>query len=153
MIRDLKKKKKSHCATDCLQHLHSSGQGAIVCKSHANTPAPITRNASCATWYEGILLCCLLTQVTHRKLLPRRRASKTRNGPLRWKKFAPCESGLHQGQSVSRIAQITSPAEPRCFASRGIGMTSFCLLLCLFISFFFSLSRAPPALCWWRWAK
>ena len=42
-----------HCAADCLQHVHSSGRGAIVCKSRATLRARITCNMSCATWYEG----------------------------------------------------------------------------------------------------
>ena len=44
-----------HCAANCLQHVRSSGQGAMVCKSHA---ALITCNM-CATRYEGTgqLLC------------------------------------------------------------------------------------------------
>ena len=41
------------CAASCLQHVRSSGQGAIVCNSRATHPALITCNMSCATWYEG----------------------------------------------------------------------------------------------------
>ena len=41
-----------HCATNCLQHVRSSGQGAIMCESHATHRAIISFNTSCATWYE-----------------------------------------------------------------------------------------------------
>ena len=34
-----------HCATNCVQHVLSSGQGAIVCKSRAI--------CDCVTWYKG----------------------------------------------------------------------------------------------------
>ena len=37
-----------HCATDCLQHVRSSGPDAIVCKSRAAHRALITCNM-CAT--------------------------------------------------------------------------------------------------------
>ena len=36
-----------HCTTNCLQHVRSSGPGAIVCKSRATHPALI--NAICVT--------------------------------------------------------------------------------------------------------
>ena len=39
-----------HCAADCLQHVHSSGNGAIVCKSRATHRALITCYMSSATW-------------------------------------------------------------------------------------------------------
>ena len=42
-----------HCAANCLQHVCSSGQRAIVCKSRAIFRALITCNMSYATWYEG----------------------------------------------------------------------------------------------------
>ena len=42
-----------HCATNCLQHTHSKGQGAIMYKSHATHTALITCNMLCVTWYEG----------------------------------------------------------------------------------------------------
>ena len=35
-----------HCAANCLQHIRSSGPGAIVCKSHATHRTPITCNMS-----------------------------------------------------------------------------------------------------------
>ena len=41
-----------HCAASCLQHVRSSGQGGIVCKSRATHRALITCTMSCATWYE-----------------------------------------------------------------------------------------------------
>ena len=34
--RNLRFLQSPHCATNCLQHIHSSGQGAVVCKSYAN---------------------------------------------------------------------------------------------------------------------
>ena len=43
-----------HCAANCLQHMRSSGQGPIVCKSRAAHRARITWNMSCATWYEQL---------------------------------------------------------------------------------------------------
>ena len=42
-----------HCATNCLQHVRSSGPGAIMCKSRATHQALITCNLQCTTWYEG----------------------------------------------------------------------------------------------------
>ena len=36
-----------HSAANCLQHVHSSGPGAIVCKSRATHRAFITCNMSC----------------------------------------------------------------------------------------------------------
>ena len=42
-----------HCPANCLQHVRSSGQGAIVCKSRSTHPALITGNMQCATWYKG----------------------------------------------------------------------------------------------------
>ena len=42
-------------APQSLQHLRSSGLGAIVCKSHATHQAPITCHMSRATWYKGQL--------------------------------------------------------------------------------------------------
>ena len=42
-----------HCAANCLQHVRSSGLGAIVCKSRATNRALITCNMLYATWYEG----------------------------------------------------------------------------------------------------
>ena len=42
-----------HRATNCLQHVRSSSQGAIVCKLCATVRAFIVYNMSCATWYEG----------------------------------------------------------------------------------------------------
>ena len=39
-----------HCATNCLQHICSSSQGAIVCKSCARHRAIIACNTSCGSW-------------------------------------------------------------------------------------------------------
>ena len=39
-----------HCAANCLQHVRSSGQGAIACKSRATHQGIIACNTSC--WYE-----------------------------------------------------------------------------------------------------
>ena len=36
-----------HCTANCLQHTHSSGPGAVVCKSRATHQALITCNMSC----------------------------------------------------------------------------------------------------------
>ena len=41
------------CAANRFQHVHSSGLGAVVCKSRATHRALITCNMSCATCYEG----------------------------------------------------------------------------------------------------
>ena len=38
------------CTANCLQHIRSSDQDAIVCKSHATLRALITCSMSCATW-------------------------------------------------------------------------------------------------------
>ena len=53
----------SHCAANFLQHVRSSGQGAIVCKSHATHRAFITCFTSCATWYEGAAQLLSLTEL------------------------------------------------------------------------------------------
>ena len=42
-----------YSAANCLQHVHSSGQGAIMCKSRTAHRVLITCNMSCATWYKG----------------------------------------------------------------------------------------------------
>ena len=42
-----------HCSANRLQHVRSSGPGAIVCKSRTTHRALITCNMLCATWYEG----------------------------------------------------------------------------------------------------
>ena len=42
-----------HCASNCLQHVHSSGHCAVVCESRTTHRALITCNMSCATWCEG----------------------------------------------------------------------------------------------------
>ena len=52
-----------HCAANCLQHVRSSGSGAIVCKSRATHPALITCNMQCATWYEGTAQLLSLTEL------------------------------------------------------------------------------------------
>ena len=51
-----------HSAASCLQHVRSSGPGAIVCKSRATHRALITCNMSCATWYEGTAQLLSLTE-------------------------------------------------------------------------------------------
>ena len=38
---------------NCLQHIRSSGPGAILCKSRATHRAFITCNLQCDTWFEG----------------------------------------------------------------------------------------------------
>ena len=52
----------AHCAANCLQHIHSSGAGAIVCKSRAAHRAIITCNMLCTTWYEGTAQLLSLTE-------------------------------------------------------------------------------------------
>ena len=42
-----------HCAANCLQHVHSSVQGAVVYKSCATHWALIACSMPCTTWYEG----------------------------------------------------------------------------------------------------
>ena len=42
-----------HWAANWLQHIRSSGLGAIVCLSHATHRALNSCNMSCATWFEG----------------------------------------------------------------------------------------------------
>ena len=42
-----------HCAANCLQHVRSSGTGAVVCKSRTTHRANITCNLRCATLDEG----------------------------------------------------------------------------------------------------
>ena len=42
-----------NCTTNCLQHVHSSGQGEIDCKSRATHWALIACNNPCAALYEG----------------------------------------------------------------------------------------------------
>ena len=49
-----------HCTANRLQHLHSSGPGAVVCKSRATHPALIKCSALRATWYEGFFVCWLV---------------------------------------------------------------------------------------------
>ena len=51
-----------HCATNCLQYVHSSGHGAIMCKLCATHQAIITRNTLCATWYEETAQLFSLTE-------------------------------------------------------------------------------------------
>ena len=42
-----------HCVVKCLQHVRSSGHGAIVRKSRATHRTIIKCNMSCVTWYKG----------------------------------------------------------------------------------------------------
>ena len=42
-----------HCVANCLQHVRSSGLGAIMCKSCTTHWALIKCNILCATWYKG----------------------------------------------------------------------------------------------------
>ena len=50
-----------HCTVNCLQHVHSSGQVTIMCKSHAPHPVLITCSVLCATWYKGTAQLLSLT--------------------------------------------------------------------------------------------
>ena len=59
-IRDFLK--SPHCATNCLQHVHSSGPGAIVCELRATHRTIIKCNLQCATWYEGTARLLSLTE-------------------------------------------------------------------------------------------
>ena len=43
------------------EHVRSSGQGAIVCKSRESHRALISCKMSCATWYEGAAQLLALT--------------------------------------------------------------------------------------------
>ena len=52
----------AHCAENCLQHVRSSGQDTIVCKSRATRQALITCNMPCVTWYEGTAQPLSLTE-------------------------------------------------------------------------------------------
>ena len=52
-----------HCAANCLQHVRSSGWGAIGCKLCATHPALVTCKVSCATWYEGTAQLLSLTEL------------------------------------------------------------------------------------------
>ena len=51
-----------HCAANCLEHVRSSGQGAIVCKSHATHGVPFTCNMSCTMWYDETAQLLSLTE-------------------------------------------------------------------------------------------
>ena len=51
------------CAANCLQHVRSSGQGAIVCKSRVTYPAFIMCNMSHATRYKGTAQLLSLTEL------------------------------------------------------------------------------------------
>ena len=42
-----------HSVTSGLQHVRSSGQGSIVCKSRATQRPLIACNMPCATWHDG----------------------------------------------------------------------------------------------------
>ena len=53
---------QSRCATNCLQHVHSSGLGSIVFKSHETQKALITCNMYFATWYKGTAHLLHLTE-------------------------------------------------------------------------------------------
>ena len=50
-------------ATNCLQHVHLSGQGKIVCKSSATHWVLVTCNMSCASWYKGTAQLLSLTEL------------------------------------------------------------------------------------------
>ena len=51
-----------HCATNCLQHIRSSGPGAILCKLRSTNRALIMCNLKCATLYEGTAQLISLTE-------------------------------------------------------------------------------------------
>ena len=52
-----------HCAMNCLQHVRSSGQGAIVCKSRNTSSACHAQHVLCATWYKGTAQLLSLTEL------------------------------------------------------------------------------------------
>ena len=52
-----------HCAANHLQHVRSSGPGAIVCKSRATHRAFFTCSMLYATWYEGTVQLLSLTEL------------------------------------------------------------------------------------------
>ena len=60
---NLKLLQPPHCAANCLQHVCSSGLGAIMCKSCATHRTLITCNLQCATWYEGTAQLLSLTEL------------------------------------------------------------------------------------------
>ena len=51
--------------SNCLQHIRSSGQGTIVCKSCATHQTLSMCNMSCATWYKGTAQLLSLTDLNH----------------------------------------------------------------------------------------
>ena len=58
-IRDLQ---SPHCTTICLEHIHCSGQGAMVYKSHTIHGALLMCNVLCGMWYEGTAQLLSLTE-------------------------------------------------------------------------------------------
>ena len=52
-----------HCGANCLQHEHSSDQGAFVCRSRATHRVLITCNMTCVMWYIGTAQLLHLTRV------------------------------------------------------------------------------------------
>ena len=53
----------SHWAANCLQHVYSSGQSAIMCKPYATHWALITCSTSFAMWCEGTAQLLSLTKL------------------------------------------------------------------------------------------
>ena len=51
--RSLRFLQPPHCATNCLQHVRSSCQEAIVCKSRSTHQVLLPCSMLCAMWYEG----------------------------------------------------------------------------------------------------
>ena len=51
-----------HCLVNCLQHICTSGQGAIMCKSRAIRQVLNMCNMSCVTWYEETAQLLSLTE-------------------------------------------------------------------------------------------
>ena len=51
-----------HCTANSLQHVRSSGPGAVECKSRSAKRARITCNTLCAAWYEGTAQLLSLTE-------------------------------------------------------------------------------------------
>ena len=52
-----------YCARICFQHVHSSGNGTVVCRLRATHPAFITCNMLFAMWYKGTTQLLSLTEL------------------------------------------------------------------------------------------
>ena len=75
-----------HCTTNCLQHIRSSGQSTIMCKSHGTHRALVMCNMLCTTWYEGTaqLVCQSLNCISTAS-----RVQSSSGEIIRWRGFFP----------------------------------------------------------------